>query len=265
MENTPVAPDATPAASEATPQANTTPDQPAAPEITAEQVAKYLKTTPEVLAEIVKTYEVNGGAEKVLKRTRSIISNPQQAAAEAQSPEAPAQPQAPVQPTAPEAPKAPAKGTIGADDVLMKSYGQQLAAEEKYAAVKDDILSGKFMEEAAKLGITPMTDGRINDEKLRAFLDVYVKTAPSTPASNPVTTTPTVEWTEIQGDKIATQDDALRVIQQSMQMRAQGKGDHPLYKQAQEFMTKDYSSRHPESVLSQLRNGGPQQPQQPQQ
>lgn len=261
MENTPVAPDATPAASEATPQTNTTSNQPATPEIVPEHVAKYLGITPESLEKITKFSQANGGMEKVFEQAKSNISNPQPA----QAPEAPAQPQAPAQPTAPETPKAPAKGTIGAEDVLMKSYGQQLAAEEKYAAVKDDILSGKFMEEASKLGITPMTDGRINDEKLRAFLDVYVKTAPSTPASNPVTTTPTVEWTEVQGDKIATQDDALRVIQQSMQMRAQGKGDHPLYKQAQDFMAKGYADRHPQSALSQLQNGAPAQPQQPQQ
>lgn len=248
--NTPVAPTDAPApASVATPT-NSNEQAPAAPptdvsaapaEPTAEQIAKYLGTTPEGLEKFKKFSDNNGGFDKVFSERKKEISTPQ-----AQ------QPQAPVQPIA-EAQQLPQQATTPnglnmeyIEGRVVKDYFNELAEKPEYANIASQLRDGTVMEEASKrFGINPIANGKINEGPLKDFCDMYSKTMPAAPSQAPMTNTPTVQPTmaEFTGP-INSSQDALKVIQEHNAMAAAGKGEHPRYADAQKFLSGGFASRH---------------------
>ncbi len=225
MENAPEAAAEAPKApeTEATPTTNPEPAQ--APDMHG--------FSSDELAEMRKFYDANGGFEKV----KSRISNPQ-----------PAQPQPEAQPAneptshtqAPAEPqfKTP-EGAITAQEFLAKQYFQSLAGEEKYQAISKGIASGDYLKEMKAFGIDALNpDGSINDQKVRMYLDLKAQTVPAkgTGTEPDASAAPTVEYYQVQGDKITQMDDAYKILQQDMQLQAAGQGRHPLIAQAEEFI-----------------------------
>lgn len=251
MENNPVAPTDAPApASVASTNSNepapasspasgdTAVNQPAEP--TPEQMAKYLGTTVEGLEKAKKFYENNGGFDKVFGERKKEISTP--------SAQQPAQPQAPAQ--QPQAQQPNPYGRLNPDVVeanMVKSYLAELAAKPEFANISTQLLDGTVMEEAHKaLGIEPIRNGDVNREQLQYFADMYSKKFPPVPASAPQTNIPTAsnEPSQFTGP-ITSQADALRVLQESMQMQQAGKGQHPKFEEAKTFLNAGFKSRNP--------------------
>lgn len=227
MEENPTAAAEAPKApeTEATPTTNEqAPVAPAAPDMYG--------FTSDQLADMKKFFEANGGFDKV----KSKISNPEKVA----EPVQPAQEnptshtQAPVEPQF----KTP-EGAITAQEFLAKQYFQSLAGEEKYQAISKGIASGDYLKEMKAFGIDALNpDGSINDQKVRMYLDLKAQTVPAkgTGTEPDASAAPTVEYYQVQGDKITQMDDAYKILQQDMQLQAAGQGHHPLITQAEEFI-----------------------------
>lgn len=223
MENTPTAPAEAPKApeSEATP---TNTEQTPAPEINAEQVAKYLGTDTETLGKFQKFVDANGKFDSAFSKMKTSISNPQPAPA----PEAPkSEPQPQVQPTEPVY-KAP-EGSITAQEFMAKQYFQALAGEEKYAPIAEGIANGDYLKEMAAFGINATNpDGSINDQKVRMYLDLKAQTVPAKPtgAEPDASNAPTVNYVEV-GENIDNIDQAYAVLMQP---------SHPKREMAKEYI-----------------------------
>lgn len=225
MENTP---EAAPQGTEAVPQAAPIePTKTEAPEINAEQVAKFLGTDAETFGKFQKFVEANGKFDSAFSKMKADISNPTKPAEPAAKPaEAPA-PQSQPQPEAP-AYKAP-EGAITAQEFLAKQYFKALAGEEKYAPIAKGIENGDYLKEMSAFGINALNqDGSINDQKVRMYLDLKAQTVPAKPtAAEPdASAAPTVSYVNV-GDKIENIDQAYQVIMQP---------NHPATKMAEEFI-----------------------------
>lgn len=228
MEEAPTAPAEAPNVSEsvATPT-NTTPEPAAAP---AQQMPDLHGFTPEDLAGMRTFIDNNGGWNAI----KSRISNPQPAQTQAPEPQmSTSQPQQPQQ-----AYRAPA-GSITAQEFLAQQYFQGLSHDPKYEGISEQIASGDVLKEMASFNIQPLNqDGSINDQMVRRYLDLKAQTVPakgtgSEPNASPA---PTVEYYQVAGDKVTNMDDAYKILQQDMQLRAAGQGQHPLISQAEEFI-----------------------------
>ena len=227
MENTP---EAAPQGTEAAPQtAPTEPTKTEAPEINAEQVAKYFGTDAETLGKFQKFVEANGKFDSAFSKMKTNISNPEkpaEAPAESQRTEPTSQSQA--QPV--EAPRTP-KGAITRDEWLAKEYFKSLSTEEKYSNISDGIRSGEYLKEMAAFGIQPLNqDGSINDEKVRMYLDLKSQTVPAkaTGTEPDASSAPTVNYVEV-GEKIENIDQAYQVLMQP---------GHAKMAEAEEFIRK---------------------------
>ena len=225
MENTPEAPAEAPKApeSEATPTTNEQAPAPEAPDMHG--------FTSDQLADMKKFFDANGGFDKI----KSKISNPQPAPQAEPAQENPtSHTQAPAEPQF----KTP-EGAITAQEFLAKQYFQALAGEEKYQAISKGIASGDYLKEMKAFGIDALNpDGSINDQKVRMYLDLKAQTVPAkgTGTEPDASAAPTVEYYQVQGDKITQMDDAYKILQQDMQLQAAGQGHHPLITQAEEFI-----------------------------
>ena len=222
MEETPTAPAAAPQApeSEAQPTTNPEPQQAPAP---AQDMYGF---TSEQLAEMRKFYDANGGFDKV----KSKISNPTPAPA----PQQPTSPQPQAQPVY----KAP-EGSITAQEFLAKKYFESLSQEAQYAGISEQIATGDVLKEMASFNIQPLNqDGSINDGMVRRYLNLKAQTVPAKGTSTEpnASNAPTVEYYQVAGDKVTNMDDAYKILQQDMQLRAAGQGQHPLIAQAEEFI-----------------------------
>ena len=234
MENNP---EAAPQGTEAAPQTTTTePVKNEAPEINAEQVAKYFGTDTETLGKFQKFVDANGKFDSAFSKMKTDISNPTRPA---EAPAQVAEPQKQEEPTSHtqaqpvEAPKTP-KGAITRDEWLAKEYFKSLSTEEKYSGISNQIRSGEYLKEMAAFGIQPLNqDGSINDEKVRMYLDLKAQTVPAKPTeSEPnASAAPTVTYTEV-GDNITDINQAYQVLME--------KG-HPASQKAEEFIKNYYS------------------------
>lgn len=221
------------------PQEGQAPAEAAAPAITAEQVAQFLGTTPEVFKEFQGYMENNGGLEKAQANMKKILAgrNPGANAAnqtqmQMQAQGQPAQP-APAEPAQPQQPKV--EGGFTAQEFMVQQYFQNLSQQERYASIKDEIANGEVLKQMGKFGIKAMIGDQFNNQQVTDFLDMYAKTKPAPTPTAPVTTTPTADFAQIEGDTITTMDQAMLVLQQDRQARAAGRAGHPLAKQANEF------------------------------
>lgn len=222
MENTP---EAAPQGTEAAPQtAPTEPQKTEAPEINAEQVAKYFGTDAETLGKFQKFVEANGKFDSAFSKMKTDISNPEkptEAPQTASGTKTDSEPTSQPQQST-EAPKTP-QGAITAQEFLAEQYFKSLAGEEKYAPIADGIRKGEYLKEMAAFGINALNqDGSINDQKVRMYLDLKAQTVPAKPTeSEPnASAAPTVTYTEV-GDQIASIDQAYKVLMEKGHPKAQ--------------------------------------------
>lgn len=196
--------------------------------------------TPEEAKQIKDFFDNNGGFEKVKKNLtmRQADLQPQpQAQTQAQPPTT--TPDAQLDPNAatpqPQQPaQKPIQGGITAEEFMIQQYFQNLAQQETYVSIKEQMTNGEVLKQMAKFNIQPMINGQFNDRQVRDFLDMYAKTVPAEPAQAPVTTTPTVEYVQV-GETITTMQEAMAVLAQDQQLRGMGQAGHPMAKQANEF------------------------------
>lgn len=215
MENTP---EAAPQGTEATPQ-NTNPEPAQAPEINAEQVAKYFGTDAETLGKFQKFVEANGKFDSAFSKMKTDISNPEKPA---EKPAEPAQTEQKKeesisQPQPIEVPKTP-QGAITAQEFLAEQYFKSLAGEEKYAPISEGIRKGEYLKEMSAFGINALNqDGSINDQKVRMYLDLKAQTVPAKPTeSEPnASTAPTVTYTEVGEGGITSLDQAYKILMEN--------------------------------------------------
>lgn len=213
MEGTP---EAAPQGTEAAPQtAAAEPIKNEAPEINAEQVAKYFGTDTETLSKFQKFVDANGQFNAVFDKVKSKISNPEKPA---EAPQTTSEPQSDKEPTshteqAPEPIKTP-QGAITPQEFLAEQYFKSLASEEKYANISKEIANGDYLKEMSAFGIQPLNpDGSINDQKVRMYLDLKSQTVPAKPTETEpnASAAPTVSYTEV-GDSIANINQAYKVL-----------------------------------------------------
>lgn len=214
MDNTP---EAAPQGTEATPQ-NTNPEPAQAPEINAEQVAKFLGTDAETFGKFQKFVEANGKFDSAFSKMKADISNPQPEKV-TEAPQAVPEPQNDKEPTshtetAPEAFKTP-QGAITAQEFLAEQYFKSLAGEEKYNNISDGIRNGDYLKEMAAFGIQALNpDGSINDQKVRMYLDLKAQTVPAKPTETTpdASAAPTVTYTEVGENGIENIDQAYKIL-----------------------------------------------------
>lgn len=237
MEGTP---EAAPQGTEAAPQtAATEPVKNEAPEINAEQVAKYFGTDTETLGKFQKFVDANGKFDSAFSKMKTDISNPtkpvekpvENSQTQPQKTEEPtSHTQEPAQTQASQTPQ----GAITAQEFLAKQYFKSLAGEEKYAPISKGIENGDYLKEMAAFGINALNaDGSINDQKVRMYLDLKAQTVPAKPTeSEPnASSAPTVNYVEV-GEKIENIDQAYKVLMQP---------NHPKMQMAEEFIKNHFN------------------------
>ena len=236
MENTP---EAAPQGTEATPQ-NTNPEPTQAPEINAEQVAKFLGTDTETFGKFQKFVEANGKFDSAFSKMKADISNPQPQKV-VETPQTASEPQNNNQPTshtetAPEPFKTP-QGAITAQEFLAEQYFKSLAGEEKYANIADGVRNGDYLKEMSAFGIQPLNpDGSINDQKVRMYLDLKSQTVPAKPTETTpdASAAPTVTYTEVGENGITSMDQAYKIIMEP---------NNPNAKAAEEYIKKSFAKQ----------------------
>lgn len=234
MENIP---EAAPQGTEAAPQtAATELTKTEAPEINAEQVAKYFGTDAETLGKFQKFVEANGKFDSAFTKMKADISNPKPAEKPA---EAPAEPQKPEAATQPEPTQPKFERPAGArtlEEINTRRYFEDLAAKPQYAAISKEIEDGSILKEMGSLGIVAVNpDYSINEDRLLQFLDLKAKTVPPKPTGTEpnASNAPTVDYVAV-GDKIENLEQAYQVIMQP---------GHPKMKDAEEFIKNSYSNK----------------------
>lgn len=211
---------------------DTTPEA-KAPELTADQVAKFLGTNTETLEAYQKFVSNNGGWDKSLSAYRKAIASRTPAAdatnhdAQVQAPAAAEPPVAPAQPQ-------PIKGGMSTEEFILQQYFESLSKVEEYKGIAQQVRSGEVLKEMTKFGIKPMVNGQFNDTQVREFLTLYAKSMPAPEPAAPVTNTPTVEFVQV-GEAITNMNEAMQVLAQDRELRAQGLAGHPRAKEANEF------------------------------
>lgn len=192
--------------------------------------------TNEQALEIKNFLDNHGGLEKV-KKNLSMRQADMQVQAQvaqpsplndsiSQQPPVMAQPQQP-------APQ-PIQGGMTQEEFAIQQYFTSLAGQDQYKNIADQMRSGEVLKEMAKFDIQPMVNGVFNDQKVRNFLDLYSKSVPATEPTAPLTNTPTVEYVEVP-ETISTMDQAMQILKQDQELKAQGKAGHPRVKEANEF------------------------------
>lgn len=251
MDNTPAAAQPT----EAIPQ--TTDTKPVAdatsgstPEMTnelnSEQVANFLGTNTETLERFQKFIEANGKFDKAFEKMRSGISNPQQG-----NPQKTVEPQTAAARTEPEQsqpqpapqPTHPPKGFASLNELNVERYFKDLATDPKYASISEQIANGEVLKEMSAMGMNPIDENyNINVNQLNQFLTLKAASVPTKPTSVEPTNIPTVDYVEV-GENITDMNQALTVMQQSMEAQAKGAAPHPALAQAKEFLAKNWSKK----------------------
>lgn len=215
--NTPVAPSSVPAEPSVANQTNPTNPVPASTEasaestITAEQVAKFFGTTPEIINKSKTFYDNSGGYEKGFMAIKQERTDPEKSKAANQSQEPTQQPQQPAQPTQPAeltktAPKVP-DGMITPQELAIQQYYYGLAEKKEYASIADEIRSGEVFKTMKNMGMQPIVDGNVNAAQVNQFLDMYAKTKPAVTPSTPIdsgSSAPTNNFTQVPDGKFTS-------------------------------------------------------------
>ena len=234
----PTAP-ATPApAPEAPAQApESTPTQPAATAPTEGATNTYFSN--EQLSEMQKFIENNGGYETAWKKMKEGISRPQP---KSEPQPAQQQPQPQQQPQASQnGVKKPAEGVFTTQELMMLSYFDRLSQDPKYATISKEIADGSVLVKMQQMGLNPLTQDGVNDRQLRQYLDLYAASKPAQPTSATPTADTQVDYVKV--DKVTSMEEANKIELQNIQLRAQGKPEHPLTKEAKEFVRAHYAQK----------------------
>ena len=231
MEENPQAPAEAPKAPESEATTNTN-EAPMAPDMHG--------FTSDQLAEMRKFYDANGGFDKVKAR----ISNPEQPASAQPNLDATAalEKEKDVM-VAPSQGYHIPEGAITRDEYFARRYFLDLAGDEKYAGIAEDIASGKVLKEMNDLGIQAFNqDNSINEKRVLAFLDMKSKTVPAkqTSSAPEASNAPTVDYIPV-GETIKDAQQARDIIMQDTQLRMRGAAGHPRAADAEKFL-KDYLS-----------------------
>ncbi len=206
------------------------PEAPAAPAAPAAPTADIPADKIEAFNKFVNA---NGGFEKAFAKLKTDVSTPAPQAP-AQEESQPVQPQPTVEnPTLPE-------GFVTMEELGVQSYFEKLAAKKEYAPIADKIINGDIFKEMAKFNIVVSRNGAVNTKQIGDFLDMYVKTVPTPAPSTPLTNTPTVDYVKV-GDQISSRDEALKILQQNMELGRKGIAEHPQTAAAKEYLKKYFN------------------------
>lgn len=205
MEGTP---EAAPQGTEAAPQtAATEPIKNEAPEINAEQVAKYFGTDTETLGKFQKFVDANGKFDSAFSKMKTNISNPDKTAEKpvenSQTP--PQRTEEPTshtqaQPGEQQTQQPLPKGARTNEDLMAEYYFRTLSEKPEYSAISEDIRRGNVITEMDKLGINyRYPNGAWNDERINEYLKLKAQTVPAKPtnAEPNASAAPTVSYTEV--------------------------------------------------------------------
>lgn len=192
--------------------------------------------TNEQALEIKNFLDNHGGLEKI-KKNLSMRQADMQAQVQAAQPN-PLNDNIPQQPPVTAQSQQPAlqpiQGGMTQEEFAIQQYFTSLASQEQYKNIADQMRSGQVIKEMAKFDIRPMVNGVFNDQKVRDFLDLYSKSVPAAEPAAPLTNTPTVDYVEVP-ETISTMEQAMQILKQDQELKAQGKAGHPRAKEANEF------------------------------
>lgn len=231
-------------ASDATPNTNSNPAPvaPVEPPVTAPAPASEPKSpVANVPAEQIEAFnkfvEANGGFEKAFGKMKQTISNPQpQAQIQQPEPLNDSITQIPQVMAQQPQPVKPAEGFITPNEYFAQKLNEDLAA--KYPEISDYIKKGEYLKDGTAWGMTLVDQaGNMNLKVINEFLEMKAKAVAPTPASTPVTTIPTVEYTNTEGD-ITSQETAYAILRQGEH--------HPRFKEAQNYISEKIFGKRPE-------------------
>ena len=187
--------------------------------------------TSEQLGEMKKFFDNNGGFDAV----KSKISNPQKNETTTQPEQKPQEPTSTV-PSNNSQSSIP--GVQTASSLAMEMYFDKLSQKPEYAGISKEISDGSVIKEMLGMGMNPITsDGGVNVDQLNKFLDLKAKGAPApqTSTTPEASSSPTVDYVQV-GETITSQDEALQVLKQNIQLKAMGQAEHPATAKAKEFL-----------------------------
>lgn len=222
------------------------PEAPAAPiKPTAEQVAEFLGTTPEVLADYQKYVGNNGGFDKAFANTKRIMANRPQAG-EATAPQAQTPAPSPVNDSVAQpapTPQPTVEGGFTFQELALKSYFEGLAQNPEYASIADEIKSGEVVKQLREWDIPLVVGNQVNAGRINQYLAMYAKTKPAPTPSAPVTTTPLAEPIQTASGSVTNMNEAMAILAQDRDFRAKGQPGHPLAEQANKFFDDTLSAQ----------------------
>ena len=190
---------------------------------------------PNQLGDIAKFLKGQGGFEALKFR----MSNPEKTT----QPEQPqqTQPQLQQQPQAqqPESQRPqPPKGYASLQELQVKSYFDGLSKDPKYANIAEQISNGDILKEMASFGMAPVDgDYNINIDQINRFLALKSASVPAKPATTEVNTTPTADYTPVEGE-ITSVDQAWQVLRENVMYTSQGMAPNPALAQAEDYLKK---------------------------
>lgn len=200
-----------------------------APEAPAAPAAPTADIPADKIEAFNKFVNANGGFEKAFAKLKTDVSTPAQ-----EQPIQPAAPAAPAPAPAPAEEPLP-EGYVTWQEDRVRTYFEKLAAKKEYAPIADKIINGDVITEMKKFNI-PIGDNRgVNEKQIKDFLDMYVKTVPTPVPSTPLTNTPTVDYVKV-GEQITSRDEALKILQQNMDLGKRGIAEHPQTAAAKEYL-----------------------------
>lgn len=201
-----------------------------APEAPAAPAAPTADIPADKIEAFNKFVNANGGFDKAFAKLRNDVSTPAPA-----QPQEPVQPAQPAQPQAPLQPPTPPSGYETLEELAIENYFDRLANKKEYEPIADQIRNGDVFKEMAKFGIQVSQNGAINSKQIKDFLDMYAKTVPTPVPSTPLTNTPTVDYVKV-GEQITSRDEALKILQQNMDLGKRGIAEHPQTAAAKEYL-----------------------------
>lgn len=224
------------AAPQGTEATSTNSNEQSAPAPAPEAPAAPAVPTADIPADKIEAFNkfvnANGGFEKAFAKLKTDVSTP--------APEQPVQPAAPAAPAPAPAEEPLPEGYVTWQEDRVRTYFEKLAAKKEYASIADKIISGDVITEMKKFNI-PIGDNRgVNEKQIKDFLDMYAKTVPAPAPSTPITATPTANYVQV-GEQITSRDEAMKIIQQNMELRSKGIAEHPQTAAAKEYLKKYFN------------------------
>lgn len=223
-----------PNGTEATPTNLNTPETTPAQPQTPAQASVDLGLSAEQAEQFKRFISSNGGFDTAFAKLKQDVSTPAQPAQPQPQPQP--QPQSQPQPQPQPEPYKVPDGFVTQEELNIQRLFGDLARQDKYASISDQINNGDVLKEMAKLGMRPIDDhNNVNMEQLTHFLDLKAASVPAPQTTAPITNTPTVDYIEV-GDNITNAEQAYQVINQSLEAKKLNQAPHPAEAKAREFL-----------------------------